>query len=33
MGLDIPYHFVTCEIETIATVIIGMRNANIIIVL
>lgn len=32
-GLDIPYHLVTCEIDTNATVIIGIKNADIIIVL
>ena len=32
-GLDIPYHLVTCEIETIATVMIGTKNAAIINVL
>ena len=32
-GFDIPYHFVTCEIETTATVIIGIKNADIINVL
>ena len=33
IGLDIPYHSVTCEIETIATVKIGIKNAAIINVL
>lgn len=32
-GFDIPYHLVTCEIETIATVMIGIKNAAIINVL
>jgi hypothetical protein len=32
-GFDIPYHLVTCEIETIATVMIGTKNAAIINVL
>ena len=32
-GLDIPYHLVTCEIETTATVMIGTKNAVIINVL
>ena len=32
-GLDIPYHLVTCEIETIATVMIGIKNAAMINVL
>ena len=32
-GLDIPYHLVTCEIETIATVMIGTKNAAMINVL
>ena len=32
-GLEIPYHLVTCEMETIATVIIGIKNADMIIVL
>ena len=26
-GLDRPYHFVTCDIDTIATVIIGTKKA------
>ena len=32
-GFEIPYHLVTCEIETIATVMIGTKNAAIINVL
>ena len=32
-GLEIPYHFDTCEIETIATVMIGIKKAAIIKVL
>ncbi len=32
-GFDIPYHIVTCDIETIATVMIGTKNAAIIKVL
>ena len=32
-GLDNPYHSVTCEMETIATVRIGIKNAAIINVL
>jgi hypothetical protein len=32
-GLDSPYHNVTCDMDTIATVIIGIRNANMIIAL
>ena len=32
-GLEIPYHLVTCEIETIATVMIGIKNAAMIKVL
>jgi hypothetical protein len=27
-GFEIPYHLVTCDIETIATVMIGTRNAT-----
>jgi len=32
-GFDIPYHFVTCDIDTIATVMIGTKNAEMISVL
>jgi hypothetical protein len=32
-GLDKPYQIVTCEIETIATIIMGIKNAAIINVL
>jgi hypothetical protein len=32
-GFEIPYHLVTCVIDTIATVIIGTRNAAMISVL
>ena len=32
-GFEIPYHIVTCEIDTNATIIIGITNAETIIVL
>ncbi len=32
-GFEIPYHSVTCDIDTIATVMIGTKNAAIISVL
>jgi hypothetical protein len=32
-GFDIPYHAVTCDIDTIATVIIGTKNDTYMIVL
>jgi hypothetical protein len=32
-GFDSPYHIVTCDMDTTATVIIGIRNAAIIIAL